>query len=156
AREVAGYIIDEAMGHAAHVPPVVARELDGQPGAFMAFVEARSAMLQATDPEAEDPVRLFDEVVGDTDRHPGSFLVTSDGGVVPIEHGLILPTKNGSQGLMQSEFTVANMPLSAVARERLQRLVTVKTEITARLLALGIEQRAIDAMYQRVGRLLER
>ncbi len=155
AREVAAYLIDEAMGHAAHVPPVVARELDNESGSLMAFVEAHSAMEQGWMPEAEDAVRIFDEVSGNLDRHTGNFLVSGTGEIIPIDHGLILPEKNGPQGHMNTELATIQ-PLTAAERTRLEGLVAAKAELSARLLAAGIDQRAIDAMYTRVERLLER
>jgi hypothetical protein len=98
-REVAAYEISKIIGMTDLVPPTVLRDIDGSIGSLQAWeTNAKSANTfeNIADKYGKSQVdiqraSLFDAIMGNTDRHSGNWLVTREGKLVLIDHGLILP-----------------------------------------------------------------
>lgn len=86
-REIAAYRISEATGLRL-VPPTALRVWmsDGGPlvGSVQLWIE--SAESPGMDFVKPDDLRLFDAIIGNSDRHPGNILVSSDRQVLAIDH----------------------------------------------------------------------
>jgi hypothetical protein len=149
-REAGAYLVDKALGHFAGAAPAVYRTLDGETGALIAYVNGASNAADAGPVDAEyETLAIFDDVVGNTDRHEGNLLKTSDGHRVPIDHGLTFPLANGPQGFHNFLFSDP-VTLSKDQTALLKHLVAQRKELATQLAALGIDDRAIAAMYERV------
>jgi hypothetical protein len=165
-REAAAYVVDEALGHLTGAPPTVYRTLEGASGALMAFVGNANTATGRTLPEGPeyDALAVFDHVIGNLDRHPGNLLLTPDGHMIPIDHGLTFPLGNnrkgwsrlvfGNQGLHNFLFK-KKVKLDAPALASLRQLVKQRDSVTQQLVALGIDPRAVSAMYERVEAMLD-
>lgn len=171
-RERAAYLIDKHMGHHAGAPPTAYRALDGRVGCLQLYVPGKSAselgleklgkygervsvLNEHVTAEAKRPIALFDQVIGNLDRHGGNFLVVPTGSsnaLVPIDHGLCLPLINWrheSSSVLEEEHRLAPADLAA-----LDALVATRGELVAELLELKIDPRAILALFERVGELV--
>ncbi|MFZ9887443.1 MAG: hypothetical protein ACO3JL_08060 [Myxococcota bacterium] len=160
-REAAAYLVDVWLGHLAQVPPTVYREVEGEAGALMAFVEGRPAGSErhapnrpprrSDGPEFDDyrHIAIFDHVIGNLDRHSGNWLVKDDGSLVPIDHGIAFPLHNGAPGHHKFAF---NRPLQLRETElaALQHLLDHRVEVEAQLGPL-LAKEAVSAMFERVG-----
>jgi len=173
-RERAAYLIDKHMGHHAGAPPTAYRALDGRVGCLQLYVPGKSAtelgleklgkyrerisiLNEHVTAEAKRPIALFDQVIGNLDRHGGNFLVVPTGSsnaLVPIDHGICLPLVNwrqDSSSVLEEEHRLAPADLAA-----LDALIATRGELVAELLELKIDPRAILALFERVGELAYR
>jgi hypothetical protein len=105
---------------------------------------------------AKRPIALFDQVIGNLDRHGGNFLVVRPVArtLVPIDHGICLPLVNwrqDSSSVLEEEHRLAPADLAA-----LDALIATRGELVAELLELKIDPRAILALFERVGELAYR
>jgi len=170
-RETAAYIIDKELGHLAGVPPSVFRKLkptqgkiaaffrlhaDEEEGALMTFV---SAKLGKFVPNEQLNVKnlqrcaIFDEILGNLDRHSGNFLFTASKKIVPIDHGLCLPLVHAKY---RGHFLFSRDGyLTKKESERISKFLQNKAEITQQLLAIDIDQRASDLMFERAETMLK-
>ncbi len=147
-REEAAYQLDKRMGHAALVPPMVFRELEGQKGALRFFLKAKPSILDARRnyilqcPERPNYARLavLDCLLGNRDRHAGNWLVTAGGTSIPIDHGLTFPRQNQTRRIHAYDF-VQPVPV------KLERL-----EVDDLAGLIGPE--AVQALKERQERLL--
>lgn len=166
-REAAAYIVDSWMGHLAKVPPTVYREVEGQAGAFMEFVDGKppdlyspkrdaSVPLRSAGPQFDDyrRVAIFDHVIGNLDRHSANWMVQKEGELIPIDHGLAFPLKNGTPGAHKFYF---NKPLQLRPEEReaLQNLVQNRRSAELELAPL-LAPEAIASMFERVETMLQK
>lgn len=170
-RERAAYLVDKHMGHPAGAPPTAYRALAGRIGCLQLYVPGKSAaelgleklgkygervsvLNEHVTAEARRPLALFDQVIGNLDRHGGNFLVVPTGrssALVPIDHGLCLPLVNWRQrssSVLEEEHRLAPADLAA-----LDALLATRGELVAELLELKIDPRAILALFERVGEL---
>jgi hypothetical protein len=150
-REAGAYLVDKAMGHYAGVPPTIVRSLSGQSGALMAYVSrASTAEGRPISVDAEyGMVAVFDNVVGNTDRHEGNLLLTRDGHKVPIDHGLTFPLSNGPQGY-QNFILDEEVKLDRTSRAALAALRENRAQLNRDLKSLGIDPEAIKSLWARV------
>lgn len=97
-REVAVYRIDRLLG--ADLTPMTVFQrivVDGDTlsGSAMYFVAGtRAGGTAATKP---DRLRLFDAIIGNSDRHGGNWLVREDGSVVAIDHNRTFEYRPGTR-----------------------------------------------------------
>lgn len=95
-REAAASDVAEQLGVGDMVPVTVQREINGVKGSLQAWArEARSDVALPLDEDAAARMRMFDFVIGNTDRHRGNVLWQSIGGKakpVLIDNGLSFPT----------------------------------------------------------------
>lgn len=95
-REVAAYLVSEAMGWGI-VPPTVLREGPYGEGMLQAWIDADPdadvvAMVNGDDPRLRRIV-TFDAVVNNTDRKAGHLLPLPDGHVHAVDHGVTFSTE---------------------------------------------------------------
>lgn len=90
--EVAAYKLNQLLG-GDEVPETVFAEYEGKAGTSQSFVEGATLGAEATakdildvDPLSIDRIVALDIIIGNTDRHPGNFLL-KDGKVVAIDNG---------------------------------------------------------------------
>ncbi len=163
-REQAAYIVDKYLGHMGRVPPTVNATIEGEQGAFMYFVpgtvlghksgEHYDRIFSSTEETSYHRLSVFDNVVGNLDRHTGNWMVNERGEVVPIDHGLCFPHRNGPQGEINYDFG-ARTNLNESDKDALTRFMLRRAEITQELSPL-LERAAIDAMFERVQGMLAR
>lgn len=163
-REQAAYIVDKHLGHMGRVPPTVRRSFDGQEGAFIYFVPGTTIAASATEhwerifSNTEEPnyhrLSVFDNVIGNLDRHTGNWMINERGEAVPIDHGLCFPHRNGDQGYINYDFG-APTALHEEDKDMLTRFMMRRAEISEELSPL-LEKVAIDAMFERVEGMLAR
>ena len=92
-------------------------------------------------------------MVGNLDRHSGNFLVDSNERPIPIDHGLAFPTKNSEQGQHNFKFD-ATFQLNEKEKSLLTNFARQRQSIEEELSGL-LEPKAVDAMFQRVDRMLD-
>jgi len=164
-REVAAYLVDKAMGHLAGVPPAVYRDLGGESGALIADagdIETAAAGGYERAPEY-DILAIYDHVIGNLDRHGGNLLVTADGHLIPIDHGMAFPEANARQGWMNFIFT-RSVKLKPSQRVALEALELQRPALKKQLMAVLVDgsdkdsrdhvERSLQAMFERVDQLL--
>ena len=96
--EIAAYRVDKLLGLGL-IPPVVERDLDGQPGALSLFVTSKYSLLKVMDegipipPAAADKTnklkyltRAFDCLIANDDRTQQNILYTEDWRTILIDH----------------------------------------------------------------------
>lgn len=161
-RDGAAYLVDKKLGHLAKIPPTVIRELDGEPGVLTFYVgnsdlsekryEAANIHLFEPEVASESPVSLLDVVIGNLDRHRHNWLISRTEEVVPIDHDLTFPERNGMQGWVNYNFH-RPLELDTASRERLENFLEQREEVAAEVEPL-IGKRATGAMFRRVKMLL--
>jgi hypothetical protein len=96
--EIAAYLLDKLLG-VGMVPPTVEKNLDGRPGSCQLWIEGTALygdMLAARQglesfrsegwKKAGYIAQLFDDIVGNEDRHTRNVLVTADFRAILIDH----------------------------------------------------------------------
>jgi hypothetical protein len=158
-REEAAYLVDRKLGHLARVPPAVCSGLEGREGSLKLLVsQAQDAARkggpqQEIGPADQRRIAIFDHVIGNLDRHSGNYLLDPDGRPIPIDHGLAFPVKNGSQGFTNFHFD-ASFQLDPKEKALLAGFLADRQAVEAELKSL-LEPEAIQAMFERVERMLE-
>ncbi|OGO20163.1 MAG: hypothetical protein A2Z14_02225 [Chloroflexi bacterium RBG_16_48_8] len=92
AREVAAYITSQALGWDLVPPTVLRQEGPAGPGSMQLFVDADVEHHYFTFSDEEKqrlrPVALFDVLVNNADRKGGHVLMSPDGHIWSIDHGI--------------------------------------------------------------------
>lgn len=161
-REAAAYRVDKWLGHLARVPVASSTGLAGREGTLSLLVPGtpardlgdREELLARLRPDDYRRIALFDYVIGNLDRHGGNWLVDGNLRPIPIDHGLAFPTRNAPQSTLNLDFRQP-LTLNASERERLSRFAEQESEIRSQLATL-LEPEALDAMFERVQRALQR
>jgi len=158
---IAAYELSKILG-LNMVPPCVEREVDGMPAAVTWWVddvlmdefERLRANTQPPDPEKwmrqVNIVRVFDQLVFNTDRNRSNLLITKDWKLWMIDH---TRTFHVSKNLLQPE------NLTRCDRNLLQRLKTLNgTELTQKLKLNAVEIEALlarrDAIIEQFDRII--
>lgn len=160
-REEAAYVVDRRLNHLARVPVAVSGTLEGREGSLKLLVsqaqDAKQSNLSTETPPVSlsdyRRIALFDHVIGNLDRHSGNYLLDSQSRPVPIDHGLAFPTKNSDQGFSNFHFA-ATFQLQEDEKVLLKDFVAERNSIESELSGL-LEPESIDAMFDRVDRMLE-
>jgi uncharacterized repeat protein (TIGR03843 family) len=153
-REIAAYVLSEALGWGL-VPPTVERT-DGRfgPGSLQLFVEADyeqhyfTLVEEADDTTGLETVCAFDVVANNADRKAGHVLLAPDGRLWAIDHGLCFHTQHKLRTVIW-EFAGERVPPGVVAD--LARLGDELPDGLDRL--LGDDERR--ALVERVRALLD-
>jgi len=160
-REAAAYVVDRWMRHYGKVPPTVYRKMAGRNGAMMWWLngaqpaedsEKASDISSKPRSKAYRRMAVLDNVLGNTDRHSGNWMVAADG-VVPIDHGLCFPLRNREQGGINYDFD-HQVTLDDEAVRALRALQENRADVT-RELEEFLNPRAIQAMFERVDTMLK-
>ena len=129
--EIAAYLLDKRLG-VGMVPPTVEKALDGRPGSCQLWIEGAALygdMLAARQglesfrsegwKKAGYVAQLFDDIVGNEDRHTRNVLVTADFRAILIDHSRTFRTmKSFVEGVPFSDKNVpaGEPPAKAAAR----------------------------------------
>ena len=107
-REAAASAVGEIGGMTDMVPATVIRKIEGRKGSVQLFVPgAKVAKHFLGGPEnnkawdgRDDLARaaVFDHLIGNTDRHPGNWLIRGNDKMALIDNGLSFPTMKGGFG----------------------------------------------------------
>src|SRR5215208_2436012 len=94
-REVAAYLVSEAMGWGI-VPPTIRRDGPFGDGSLQQWIDVDPtidvvAMVLSDDPRLRR-IAVFDSAVNNTDRKGGHLLPTSDGHTYGVDHGVTFST----------------------------------------------------------------
>lgn len=91
--EIMAYKVDRYIGWN-RVPTTVIRELDGKKGTVQLMVGNldKSKLL----PNYPRELKMFDYLLKNNDRHGGNYLLTKDGRIVAIDHGLSAKSRNSN------------------------------------------------------------
>lgn len=146
-REVAAYLLSEALGWAL-VPPTVLREGPHGEGSLQLFVQADFEQHYLTLLErSEHRVRLqqicvFDLLANNADRKSGHCLLGSDGCVYAIDNGL---TFHADPKLRTVIWDFGGQPIPAAMLEDLRRLLRSGIPTALDALLLPPERKALRA-----------
>lgn len=102
-REVAAYLVSEAMGWAI-VPPTIRRDGPFGDGSLQLWIDIDPtvdvvAMVVEDDPRLRR-IAVFDAAVNNTDRKGGHLLPTSDGHIFGVDHGVCFSTDDKLRTLL--------------------------------------------------------
>lgn len=154
AREVAAFITNRMLGWQ-DVPPTVLRD-DGPSGggSLQQFVDLEGARhyfeLEPGEKQQLRRVALFDLVVNNADRKGGHVLLTPEGRIWLIDHGVCF---HHQPKLRTVIWDFADEPIPEPLLEVLQRLLDEWGSEQTRLQHL-LSERELDAMRARVQRLI--
>ncbi len=143
--EVAAYELDKLLDMRM-VPPAVEREIDGETGAAVMWIEGTRSVRQMggnvpTGPQFNKPIRmmqLFDNLIGNPDRNAGNILIDAADRFILIDH---------SRAFVES-------PKLPFPFERVDAPLWAKVKALTRaqldpVLSPWIDEGAIDAMLRR-------
>jgi hypothetical protein len=162
--EIAAYEVDKMLA-TNMVPPVVEREVDGDPGAAVMWIGPTRTVKEMggklpTGAGAAHDIRkmlMFDNFIGNPDRNAGNILVDSAGNIILIDHSRAfidkteLPSK--FERVDQTLWTAIRELTPEALRERLEPLVGGRA-IDAMLERRSRMQSAVDALVAKKGRSL--
>jgi uncharacterized repeat protein (TIGR03843 family) len=154
-REVAAYRLSRALGFPT-VPPTVLRDGPEGPGSVQLFrpfdPEQHYFTLAESRPNDFRPVALFDAVANNADRKAGHCLLSSDGALFFVDHGVCF---HRSPKLRTVIWEFAGQPLDPGLTDALSRLCTdLDASALAGELASLLSAAEITALRRRVERLL--
>jgi hypothetical protein len=138
--EIAAYLLDKRLG-VGMVPPTVEKALDGRPGSCQLWIENTSLYGEMlADRQGLESFRsegwkragyvaqLFDDIVGNEDRHTRNVLVTADFRAILIDHSRTFRTmKSFVEGV---PFSDKNVPPANLLRKLPRGLVQSVRELS--------------------------
>lgn len=159
-RETAAYLVSEALGWQL-VPPTVLR--DAEPhgiGSMQLFIDADPRAhyfsLQGNFDDVFRRIAAYDVLVNNADRKGGHILLSSDGRIWAIDHGI---TFHVEPKLRTVIWDFAGQPLPTPLAQQIaafcSRLETASDPLIEALAGL-LDPREIDALRRRTERLLRR
>jgi uncharacterized repeat protein (TIGR03843 family) len=156
-REVAAFVVSEALGWEL-VPPVVFRKKGPLgAGSLQLFIEHDPDYhyfhFSEEDRQRLRPAVLFDLVINNADRKGGHILAGRDGHLWLIDHGICFHTENKLRTVIW-DFRGESIPASLAADlEVFLKTLALKTELYKQLRSL-LRVAEISAMIQRTEQLL--
>ncbi len=168
AREVSAFRVDGHLGRIGRVPETIART-DTPLGESMvqAFIgdSQTLAEIRATAGRigSVEDFSLFDAVIGNLDRHAGNVLIDNQGRQIMIDHGLAFPERvrltqfDGNFFYMNRVGTTGggDITLSSEHLRLLRGFQSKRKFVTEELAGLGLEDDAIEAMWDRVAWMID-
>lgn len=153
-REVAAYVVSQALGWQI-VPPTVFREDDVYgPGMLQLFIpHDPDHNYFAFGPEARSQlarIALFDHVINNADRKGGHCLVDEHGHIWAIDHGICFHTQPKLRTVI---WDFAGQPIRQPLLDDLVQLHSQIEDLSKQLTGL-LASREIDALCVRVGYLI--
>jgi hypothetical protein len=155
---VAAFELARLLGWDEFVPPTVQRSIDGQRGALawwvddIQFDENGRVKAQATSPDElgwsrqVQRMRLFTELVGDSDRNQGNILITNDWRLVLIDF---------TRGFCLRRHVMEPIKLRQVEATALERLRTLTYEEVRSRLGPWVSDVEIKSLLHRRDSLLK-
>jgi hypothetical protein len=154
-REAAASEIADQLGVRDLLPRTVARKIDGQSGSIQMWArEAQPSFSGDLDHEAVERMRVFDFIVGNTDRHDGNVLwQRGPKGARPvmIDHGLCFPKGRPDRFIQPWDTTQSQRKLAKSTIKLIQGIDGEKLAKT--LLDNDIEPEAVRHTLYRLSRL---
>jgi len=165
-REVAAYVIDQAVG-IGMVPPTTIKEIDGKVGSVQQYVDDASIAvsyfnyeiaggIRGLDSEQVAKAALLDYLLESMDRHGENWMVDNDGDIYMIDNGFSLPSRDANiwnKSPFLSRFDndlsqiVAELPLDVV-----NTLASIDNDgITEEIETMGIDDKAASRFSYRLG-----
>ncbi len=160
AREVAAFEVDQALGWN-HVPPTVLRE-EGPSGGgslqmFVDLIDARHYFELTPEESARlRPVALFDALINNADRKAGHVLLTPEGKIWLIDHGICFHHETKLRTVI---WDFAGDPIPPDLLNALRQLEGALREGTSALrgrLESLLSVREMRALERRAAQLMER
>jgi uncharacterized repeat protein (TIGR03843 family) len=157
AREVAAYLTSRALNWNLVPPTVLRREGPAGPGSLQLYVDTQTERHYFTFTRGEKqrlrPVVVFDLLVNNADRKGGHVLLSHEGDLHLIDHGLCFHEEDKLRTVLW-DFIGEPIPNNLLAdvlsfRERLENNPTLLADYSELL-----SQLEIDALIRRVDRLL--
>ena len=144
--EIAAYELDKLLS-LDMVPPAIEREIDGETGAAVMWVDAVKSVKQLggtppSGPAWDKPIRkmiMFDALIANPDRNAGNILVGAPGEIVLIDHSRAFVTDRKPKRQPQR-----------VDAELWDRMLALKRADVDSKLGPWIGRRAVDAMMDRL------
>lgn len=155
-REVAAYIVSEALGWQL-VPPTVLRDGPHGPGAVQLYIDADHQQNYFTfgslHPQASQRIALFDAVVNNADRKAGHCLVDNKGRIWAIDHGICFSAEPKLRSVI---WTFAGQPIPPDLMRDLQafKKKLARNGALKRALAPLLSPEEIEALARRVDDLI--
>lgn len=153
-REVAAYLLSEALGWGLVPPTVVREDAPAGVGSLQLWVEADPSehyfTLYESAPEAEAALRamaVFDVLANNADRKSGHVLRGADGRIQGIDHGLCFAADDKLRTVI---WDFAGEPIGS---DLLDGLAPLAAEAPAALAAL-LDTEELDALRRRARRVL--
>lgn len=149
--EVAAYQLDLLLA-LQMVPPVVEREIDGQVGAAVMWIDGVESVKQKGGKVPDGPqwgrairrMQMFDNLVGNPDRNAGNILLGAPGELILIDHSRAFV---GDRRLP--------FPFERVDAALWARVTAVTREELAARLEPWIDDGAVDAVLERRALMVE-
>jgi hypothetical protein len=147
--EVAAYELDKLLAMQM-VPPAVARDVDGETGAAIMWIDGVKSVKQSGGKVPGAPIwghavrrmQLFDNLIGNPDRNAGNILIGEPGELILIDHSRAFITELRLPFDFERVDATLWTRVSALTRDDLVRSV-----------GAWIGDDAIDAMLERRARL---
>jgi hypothetical protein len=149
--EIAAYELDKLLGMRM-VPPAVEREIDGDTGAAVMWIDGVRSVKQMggtvpSGPEWGAAIRrmlMFDDLIGNPDRNAGNILVAEPGTFILIDHS-------------RAFVPATRLPnrLERVDADLWERITTVTEADLTRVVGPWLDRGALSAMLARRARMVE-
>jgi hypothetical protein len=153
-REVAAYLVSRAIGWPA-VPPTILRDGPEGIGSVQLFVpfdaDQHYFTLSETRLDEFRRVAAFDAIVNNADRKAGHCLLSNDGRIFVVDHGVCFHQASKLRSVI---WEFAGEPLDADVIEGMRRLLHALRGDLARSLAPLLSAAEIGAIEARTERLL--
>jgi hypothetical protein len=167
-REVGAWVVAKAAGMQDLVTPAVIRTYEGRRGVLLAWQVGDTAKDVNRDKRFDgntDLARMavFDYVIGNEDRHAGNWIVSPDGKLKAIDHGLSFPDKKPFMGQSDrhAQFLVEADERGSMDRHGMEAepkkfarpFVSAKADILSGLKDVGLPDKAIKQVGERIDKL---
>ena len=151
-REVIAYEVDKALGFGL-VPPTVERTLNGEVGSVQMWIGDIDIGYGGLDKGRRLKAGVLDYLLFNSDRHKGNYGLDSNGNLILIDNGLILP--QGFEDGFRSTFaeTLVGEPIPEDVMDAIRRVDW--SSLMNEMRDEGIDVKAIDWFSQRVAYVLE-
>lgn len=156
-REVAAYVVSEALGWAL-VPPTILRDGPHGPGAIQLYVDADPKQHFFTfgpdHPEEARRIALFDALVNNADRKAGHCLMDADGHIWAIDHGVCFSVEPKLRSVIW-DFAGQRIPAELLDDLRALEKPLGKNGELRRALAQLLSKAEIEALARRLNVLIK-
>ena len=158
AREVAAYLTSQALGWDLVPPTVLREEGPAGPGSLQLYVDADVEHHYFTFSEEEKqrlrPVALFDLLINNADRKGGHVLMSADGHIWSIDHGVCFHQEDKLRTVIW-DFANEFIPEDLIAdTQKFYHLLVNDMELQQRYIDL-LSEGEFHALIQRTERVLE-
>ncbi len=155
-REYAAFLVSSSLGWP-NIPPTVLRDGPQGHGAVQLFIDAVEGehyfTLRDSFREEMKRIAVFDAVINNTDRKAGHILLSREGTIWCIDHGVTFHEHPKLRTVIW-DFTLEPIPSQVLADLRVLKSKLNRGDPLGRSLGPLLSQREIDALCQRTGDLI--